>query len=292
MPRKAKRQINLPTYDRLFSPVFLAIKELGGSATIAEINARAFAIAGITDEQAEIPHEGQGADTEIEYRLHWARSYLKRYGLLENSKGGVWALTELGRQTSKIDPGEIKRVVKRQFNEEHKKKRVGINDVAETSENGESHENWHAVLLDVLLHISPSSFERLVQRLLRESGFIQVDVTGRTGDGGIDGKGILRMGGLLSFPIIFQCKRWKGPVGAKEIRDFRGAMVGRADKGLFVTTGSFTLDAIKEATREGAPPIDTVDGDQLADKLKELGLGIQVELREVVEIDREWFEGL
>jgi restriction system protein len=139
--------------------------------------------------------------------------------------------------------------------------------------------------------MEPSAFERLIQRLLRESGFIQVEVTGQSGDGGIDGKGIMRLGGLLSFHVIFQCKRYSGSVSASQVRDFRGAMVGRADKGLLITTGNFTKDAVKEATRDGAPAIDLIDGDQLINKLKELNLGVQtkkVEIEQVV-IDQQWF---
>ena len=131
-----------------------------------------------------------------------------------------------------------------------------------------------------------------MQRLLRESGFIQVEVTGRTGDGGIDGKGIAKIHGFMSFHVLFQCKRYKGSVGSGEIRDFRGAMVGRADKGLFITTGTFTPAALKEATRDGAPPIDLVDGDELVEKLKELELGMKIELVEKVNIDEAWFENI
>lgn len=140
--------------------------------------------------------------------------------------------------------------------------------------------------------LDPSAFERLVQRLLRESGFIQVEVTGRVGDGGIDGKGIAKIHGFMSFHVLFQCKRYKGSVGSSEIRDFRGAMVGRADKGLFITTGTFTPAALKEATRDGAPPIDLVDGIELVEKLKELELGMKIELVEKVTIDESWFENI
>jgi len=132
--------------------------------------------------------------------------------------------------------------------------------------------------------MDPSAFERLVQRLLRESGFIQVEVTGRSGDGGIDGKGIMRLGGLLSFHVIFQCKRYSGSVGAGHVRDFRGAMVGRADKGLLITTGNFTRDAEREATRDGAPTIDLIDGNLLTDKLKELGLGVETKTVQVEQV--------
>jgi restriction system protein len=142
--------------------------------------------------------------------------------------------------------------------------------------------------------MDPSAFERLVQRLLRESGFIQVEVTGQSGDGGIDGKGIMRLGGLLSFHVIFQCKRYRGSVSASQVRDFRGAMVGRADKGLLITTGNFTKDAMREATRDGAPAIDLIDGDLLLDKLKELGLGVKTKIvrAEQITIDHEWFAGI
>src|SRR5690606_20312219 len=119
-----------------------------------------------------------------------------------------------------------------------------------------------------MLNMPPDAFERLTQRILRESDFIQVEVTGRSGDGGVDGRGIMQLGGMLSFRVIFQCKRYQGSVGSSQIRDFRGAMVGRAEKGLFITTGTFTQDARREATRDGAPPIDLVDGDQLIDILK------------------------
>jgi restriction system protein len=153
---------------------------------------------------------------------------------------------------------------------------------------------WREELAETLLKMDPSAFERLAQRLLRESGFIQVEVTGRSGDGGIDGKGIMRLGGLLSFHVIFQCKRYQGSVPVSHVRDFRGAMVGRADKGLLITTGNFTKEAVREATRDGAPAIDLIDGDLLLNKLKELGLGVVTKKVEVeqVSIDADWFWSL
>ena len=106
---------------------------------------------------------------------------------------------------------------------------------------------------------------------------------------GIDGRGIAKINGILSFHIIFQCKRYKGKVSSKEIRDFRGAMVGRTDKGLFITTGDFTRDAFLEATRDGVQTIDLIDGEKLAEKLKELNLGVKIEHREIVTVDEDWF---
>ena len=161
------------------------------------------------------------------------------------------------------------------------------------TEFSEEMESWRSVLHSILINeMPPDSFERLAKRVLRESGFVQVEVTGKSGDGGIDGKGIMRLSGLLSFHVLFQCKKYKGSVSASDIRDFRGAMIGRADKGLFLTTGTFTSGAVREATRDGAPPIDLVNGDQLADKLKELGLGIKKEMVEKVSVDEEWFKSI
>jgi len=161
-----------------------------------------------------------------------------------------------------------------------------LRDPSESAEDTPEEQEWkqklHAILTQTL---SPQAFERLVQRVLREAGFTQVEVTGRSGDGGIDGRGIARIHGLMSFHVLFQCKRYKGSVGAGDIRDFRGAMMGRADKGLFITTGTFTPAAVKEATRDGAPPIDLLDGNDFGEKLKELGIGVSTKTVEVYTVD-------
>jgi restriction system protein len=150
---------------------------------------------------------------------------------------------------------------------------------------------WKDHLLEILRSLEPAAFERLAQRILREAGFIKVEVTGRSGDGGIDGIGVLRVN-LLSFQVLFQCKRYQSSVGAGAIRDFRGAMVGRSDKGLMITTGTFTPDAKKEATRDGAPAIDLIDGELLCDLLKDLKLGVRTEMVERVTAEPNWFAGL
>lgn len=276
----------VPTFDKLMNPIIHALKHLGGSGTIEEVNNKAVEIAGLTDEQLEVLHDpNKGSQTEVEYRLAWARTYLKKYGVLENSSRGVWALTSKGAQLDQVNPQMVKKAVLSQ----QKQAKASAADVPELdSPNGEV--PWRDELLDTLLKMEPSAFERLIQRLLRESGFIQVEVTGKSGDEGIDGKGIMRLGGLLSFHVIFQCKRYQGSVAVNQVRDFRGAMVGRADKGLLITTGNFTKDAVKEATRDGAPAIDLIDGDLLIEKLKELGLGVKTEKVEVekVTVNKQW----
>jgi restriction system protein len=282
-------QVRVPTFEQLMNPILQALKGLGGSGTIKEINTKATGIANIPDEQLEVLHNPEkGSQTEIEYRLAWARTYLKKYGMLENSSRGVWALTPKGRQTDRVNPQVVRRYVQEKDRETYKAPVESGTDVSEEEI------TWRDGLLATLLRMEPSAFERLIQRLLRESGFIQVEVTGRSGDGGVDGKGIMRLAGLLSFHVIFQCKRYQGSVTASHVRDFRGAMVGRADKGLLITTGNFTKDALHEATRDGAPAIDLIDGEMLIDKLKELGLGVKTERVEVerVSIDDEWFQNI
>ncbi len=275
-------------YDDLMNPVIQALKQLGGSGTNEEINNKVAEIVQMPSDQLEVLHNpDKGGMTEIEYRLMWTRTYLKSYGILENSSRGVWALTPVGTKTDKVNEKQVVRFVREQL-----KKNKHEEDNVE--EQPDEQVQWQEELLGVIKDMPPSSFERLVQRLLRESGFIQVEVTGQSGDGGVDGHGILRLGGFLSFRIIFQAKRWSGTVGASQIRDFRGAMVGRADKGLLITTGSFTKDAVKEATRDGAPAIDLVDGDQLVEKLKQLSLGVQTKKIEIeqVTVNADWFRNM
>jgi restriction system protein len=273
----------------MMNPLIQALKSLGGSGTIEEIDDKVADILDLSDEQLEVLHNPErGGQTEVSYRLAWTRTYLKKYAVLENSARGVWALTKKGLQLDRVDPQQVKRFVRDQDREARVK-----TDSTELIDD-DTEVTWREELLTTLQQMDPAAFERLVQRLLRESGFIQVEVTGRSGDGGIDGKGIMRLGGLLSFHVIFQCKRYSGSVGAGHVRDFRGAMVGRADKGLLITTGNFTRDAEREATRDGAPTIDLIDGNLLTDKLKELGLGVETKTVQVeqVGIDREWFLGL
>lgn len=281
----------VPTYDKMLIPVLDALKLLGGSGSIDEINEKVYEVAGYDEETLEIPHDENGVQTKVEYRLAWARTYLKKYGLLENSSRGIWALVDNEIDTTTINSDDIVRVVR----EKTRKKKTEItkspkSDNKEVEDEIEEQIDWKENLISTLLTIEPSAFERLCQRLLRESGFVQVEVTGKSGDGGIDGKGIVRINGFLSFHVFFQSKRYKGSVGSGDIRDFRGAMQGRADKGIFITTGNFTREAIKEATRDGAPPIDLIDGELLCDKLKEFKLGVKTELIEDITVDPEWFE--
>ena len=282
--------VTLPPYQTMMNPIIHVLKMLGSSATNEELNSEVIENMKFSDDQLAVLHNAdKGSVTEIEYRLAWARTYLKKYGIIENSSRGVWALTTKGRETYEVDTQSVRRFVAEQTRQQREVETV---TAEEDTDGQEELEAWRDELMSTLLAMPPDAFERLAQRILRESGFTQVEVTGRSGDGGIDGKGMMRLGGFLSFHVIFQCKRYKGSVPANHIRDFRGAMVGRTDKGLFITTGNFTKDAVREATRDGAPPIDLIDGDQLIDKLRELGLGVTtkvIETKQIV-VEASWFE--
>jgi restriction system protein len=277
-------------YDDLFNPTLNAIHNLGGSASVSEIEDQVSSILNLSEDEIDDIH--RGSTTKLKYRLAWARNYLKRYELLENSSRGVWALTQRGLKTKKINKDLVKKAViskdKKERNNQNNSKTENENDENITKELIEF--SWQEKVLDVVKKIEPYDFERLCQRMLRELGFMNVEVTQRSNDGGIDGKGMIRIGGVMSFHVVFQAKRYQGSVGSSVVRDFRGAMIGRADKGLIMTTGSFTREAKKEAQRDGAPPIDLIDGNDFAEKLKELNLGIDVELVEKIHIKKEWFK--
>ena len=275
-------------YDELINPVLQGLHQLDGAGSNDEIEERLVSILELTNDQIEDLHRGNR--TKLSYRAAWARNYLKRLGLIENSSRAVWALTPAGLETKSVDKSEAKRIIQtlsvaQKTGEVHQ---GGIGEVSEEiAEIG-----WADEIVEVLKKLDPAAFERLSQRLLRELGFNNVEVTGKTGDGGIDGVGVIKLGGVLSFHVVFQCKRYAGTVSSAAIRDFRGAMIGRADKGLFITTGTFSRDAKQEAQRDGAPPIDLVDGNAMAENLKNLGLGVTIKLVEDVTVNRDWFVGL
>lgn len=283
----------IPTFDQLMNPLIEALRALGGSGAIDEINEKVFELQKIPQEILDIPHGKQGSISEVEYRLAWTRTYLKSFGILENSKRGVWAIVAEKSGVTKVNPKEVVTYVRGISKPTDKTipvvEELDTGDIAAPEEI----QDWRVVLKETLLTISPEAFERLVKRILRESGFYQVEVTGKSGDGGIDGKGIFRIAGFISFNVLFQCKRYReNSIGSSDIRDFRGALQGRADKGLFITTSNFTRDAAKEASRDGASPIDLIDGAALVEKLRELQLGLKIEVIEKVEVNKEWYKNI
>lgn len=285
----------IPTHEEFMLPTLRVLESHGGSATNEEIVESLIEMMGLTPEQLDVVYPTSGAAIAAD-RMSWARSYLKYPGFVDNPKRKVWVITEEGRAALGLSEESIRKAVAKGYADRHaKKKAESLDEQSETvmvadvpSEQEEA--EWTDTLLSTLRTMDPSAFERLAQRLLRESGFVKVEVTGKSGDGGIDGSGVLRMN-LISFQVLFQCKRYAGSVPAGTVRDFRGAMQGRADKGLIITTGTFTADARKEATRDGAPAIDLIDGEALCQLLKERRLGVRVRevVREEVAVLPEFF---
>ena len=278
-----KQQI--PTYKDLLWPTLKALEVRGGSASIQELVEQISIDLKLPDQILDVIHN-DGPRTEVEYRSAWARTHLKIVEAIDNTSRGIWTITEKGRGIQ--SETQVRELVRDERAKRRKDKKNTIDDPETESEGVDVGSAWQAPVLDILRKMKPDAFERLCQRILRESGFATVEVTGRAGDGGIDGAGVLRVN-LISFRVLFQCKRYSGSVSAPEIRKFQGAVVGRADKGLFITTGRFTRDAEREAVRDGAPAIDLIPGNDLCDLLKTLELGVSTQVVEVVKPIPEFF---
>ena len=272
-----KKSVEGAQFVRYFGPLLDALRGLGGSGTPDEVVERVAKDLKLPDEiQNELLPSGE---PRFRNQVAWARFYLVREGLLDSSKRGVWSLTERGRSAT-LSPQQARevflkwvRIFQEQRRARSEKPEPAEEVVAEGT--GATPNDYRSAALELLLQLPPNGFERLSQRLLREAGFTQVVVTGSTGDGGIDGYGTLQVNPLVSFKVLFQCKRYTKSVSPSHVRDFRGAMSGRADKGIIITTGSFTAEARREATRDGVPPIELIDGEKLVDMLASLELGLR-----------------
>ena len=281
------KKTNGPKFLQYYIPIIEALRKLGGSATLSETVDKVVEDLNISEnEQKEVLKSGE---QRVKNQIAWARLYLVKNGYIDSSKRGIWSLTKKGLDTdvNKIDVlNEFKNIQSSFSNNKDKNKLLSKEDNNLIDEE-ENYTDYKVELLKILKSISPNGFERISQRLLREAGFEKVVVTGKTNDGGIDGVGILEINPFVSFKVLFQCKRYQGSITSPQIRDFRGAMQGRAEKGLFLTTGSFTSEAKKEATREGVPPIELVDGEKLITMFEKLELGLKP--KKIFDIDIDFF---
>jgi restriction system protein len=277
-----------PPPESLLWPAVLAVRKLGGSASHQELLEEVVISEGIPEAVQNVMHAPAHGWTKLSFNLGVVKINLGRAGILDVSRAtkGMWILTEKGKTVTEQDVLRIPEELRKAKRFTAQASRSPVDEALQAEP------QWKTELLTALTSMAPDAFERLAQRLLRESGFLKVEVTGKSGDGGIDGVGVLRIQELLSFHVHFQCKRYKGTVSAGAIRDFRGAIAGRTDKGLFITTGSFTSDAKREAIRDGPPPIDLVDGDRLCELLRNLKLGVSTQTVEEVLINRDWFSRL
>ena len=222
----ADKSLDVPSQIDLLWPMLTALKTLGGSAHIGELDDLVATNMGLSESILTQFH-GQGPKTEFSYRCGWARTRLKYINAVENSSRGVWSITDTGRKIgSDVDAKELDRVMTRELRKTKNDAEIAATGNFEFSVEPVPGSSWQAELLEILLKFKPEEFERFCQLLLREHGFTRVEVTGRSGDGGIDGTGVLQLN-LLSFHVNYQCKRWKESVGSREIGDFRGALMGR-----------------------------------------------------------------
>lgn len=266
---------NNSEFLKWFGPLLDALRDLGDSGKPMEVSNKIAENLKLPDSVLDSTLKSGGS--RFHNQVAWARQYLVWEGLLDSSKFGTWKLTEKGKKTT-ITVQEAGDIFKK-WVDIHQKARKDKNDhkiITEQQENPpeEYEESSHPELIDILLGLSPSGFEKVCKELLRESGFENVVVTGQSHDGGIDGFGILELNSFVSFKVLFQCKRYKGSVARADVGDFRNAMIGRAEKGIIMTTGTFSNEAIKEASREGAPKIELVDGEKLVKMFEKVELGV------------------
>lgn len=284
-----KKKNSQAEFVRWFGPLLDALRQLGGSAKPREATDKIAENLGLHEEKLnEILSSGQ---SRFYNQVAWARQYLAWEGLLDASQHGIWALSAKGENASLTD-NQANEIFQK-WVDIHRKAKIDKTEkeiIKEQEENepDEIQPTNKIDLLQVLQNLTPEGFEKICQRLLRESGFEKVVVTGQSHDGGIDGYGTLEMNPFVSFKVLFQCKRYKGTVSRAQVGDFRNAMIGRAEKGIIMTTGTFSTDAIKEANREGAPQVELVDGEKLVEMFKRVELGVKP--RTVYEVDLPFFE--
>jgi len=277
-----------PQFLKYFCPLIEALKELGGSGTPSEVKDKV--VEKLKIPESEIDKKIKSGTSRILNQIAWARMYLVKSDFIDSSKRGIWSLTEKGYNESLTsdDAFNIFQKIQNSFLDKTANVITTKKQEEKVDEELIEESSYKEKILNLLKELPPEGFERICQRLLRESDFQQVVVTGKSGDGGIDGHGILKINPLVSFKVIFQCKRYIGSISSSQIRDFRGAMTGRADKGIFITTGRFTVEAKKEAFRDGAPPIELVDGESLVQMFEKLELGLIPKM--TYEIDDNFFD--
>lgn len=295
MARK-KLHPDLPRYGDLIIPTLCALKALGGSGKNSEILNQIIIDLNLSDELTDIPHKGSESKSELSYQADWARTYLRKYGVIENSDRGVWAIRP---DYTNIDPNnlDVKKIMKSvttRFpspNRSINSNNVSPEDDDPTNDYAEFPDEdkpWRERLSEILKNMNPYAFERLTQRVLRECGFTDVKVTKKSGDGGIDGTGKLKINGFFSFNVAFQCKRYSGSVGAPEVRDFRGSLTTDIEKGVLITTGTFSKQAKNEASNPGKKQIDLIDGAEFINKIAEFNIGVRPVT--TYEIDEDFFK--
>lgn len=275
-----------PEFLKYINPVLTALQANGGAGNSSDIIEQVIEKLNITE--ADLEETTSNGQSKIRNQIQWARFYLFKAGLIDNAQRGIWRLTNEGLDKKLTDEGVYS--LFKSVQENVKKKPVPKPTKTEPAyENIPTEDEEHSQsLINIIQNLPPAGFEKLCKRLLTEIGINEISITGGSGDQGIDGKGIVKLNDVVSLNIVFQCKRYKETVSPHHVRDFRGAMQGRGEKGLIITTGRFTKEAKNEANRDGVTPIELIDGDRLVELFEKFRLGLKPVT--VFEIDQEFFK--
>ncbi len=284
-----KRKAPQAEFVKWFGPLLDALRQLGGSGKPKEVAEQIAKNLNIPDKVLE--ETMKSGILRFQNQVAWARQYLVWERYLDDNTRGVWTLTPLGYQTY-LDENKARQIFLKWVDIHQKaRKQKSENEVIKEQEEEQPESIEHTyipTLIEVLQSVSPRGFEDICKRLLREHGFENVEVTGNSHDGGIDGYGILELNPFVSMKVLFQCKRYKGTVSRAQVGDFRNAMLGRAEKGIIITTGTFSIDAKREASRDGAPPIELIDGEKLVELFEDKQLGVRK--KTIYEVDLTFFQ--
>lgn len=276
-----------PEFLKYINPVLTTLQANGGAGNSSNVIEQIIEGLGITDDELE--EATSNGQSRVRNQIQWARFYLFKAGLIDNSQRGIWRLTNEGLE--KVLTNEDVYTLFKSVQESVKKSPIITPKKLELKfEDTTTEDEEHSIgLLSLIQNLPAVGFEKLCKRLLTEIGINDITITGGSGDQGIDGKGIVKLNDVVSLNIVFQCKRYKETVSPHHVRDFRGAMQGRGEKGLIITTGRFSKEAKNEASRDGVTPIELIDGDRLVELFEKYHLGLKPVI--VFEIDYEFFKG-
>jgi len=266
-----------PKQSEIEIPLLLEIDKAGGKARPQDVYAKvAQHFSQLTAEDLERHLESSPSINKWQNHVQWARQKLIVKGELDGSVRGVWKLTDLGKKRIEVTPTPSPVPPP-------KPEEITLQDLLESHESA-----VRARLADKLRNLDPTDFEVFSKDLLQALGFAEVKVTQRSRDGGIDGFGKLRQG-IVKIDAAFQCKRWQGVVPRPEIDRFRGAISGKFDQGIFLTTSSFSQEALDASIRPGAVPIIMVDGEKMLELMIQNGIGVLRRPLQLLDIDEDFF---
>jgi len=301
--------MSIPDYQACMLPLLKAISD-GSDHKMSDavmILSRQFKLSQ-AEQDALLP---SGQQSIIANRIGWARTYMKKAGLLTYPKRAYSRITDRGKKLLKEAPTEINSKLLRRYEEfvafESQAKANIIQTAGMTEDTSYSTpeealeygylkltENLSNEILEQIMSCSPAFFERLVVELLVKMGYggslkEAASIVGKSGDGGIDG--IIKEDKLGLDAIYIQAKRWDSAVGRPEIQKFVGALDGqKARKGIFITTSSFTKDAVDYA-KGTTVKVVLIDGERLADLMMENNLGVSTVMTyEIKRVDSDYFD--